>query len=189
MITAQQRALYDEVWTASPAYRDHSPGEHHLAMFLDMARPSPGQRVLDAGCGSGKGAVVLHRSGFRVALLDITDAGLMAEARPIGPFHHGCLWDDLTPLGRFDWAYCCDVLEHIPTEYTMLTIARLLAVASRGVYLSIALVPDQFGVWVGEPLHRTVQPFTWWRDRLRDLGTLIECRDCLLYGAYLVRAK
>jgi CRISPR/Cas system-associated exonuclease Cas4 (RecB family) len=42
------------------------------------------------------------------------------------------------------------------------------------VFLGIALVPDQFGVWMGTPLHLTVQPFTWWRDSLKELGTVVD---------------
>ncbi len=71
----------------------------------------------------------------------------------------------------------------------MLVISRLLHVARRGVFLSIALVPDEFGVWVGQPLHQTVQGFTWWRDRLNTLGTIKECRDLLTAGVYYVEPK
>lgn len=198
-----QRTLYDSVWTTSTEYGQNSPGENNIAMFLSMAgdRLVPGQLVLDAGTGSGKGALALAKAGFRVAMCDLTDSGLCDEAKAIGPCWLVSLWHDLRPVvyldrvarqdeserARFDWVYCCDVLEHIPTEYTMLTITRLLEVTRLGVFLAISLVPDNFGVWVGESLHRTVQPFTWWRDRLGDLGELVECRDCMTFGVYLVR--
>ncbi len=68
----------------------------------------------------------------------------------------------------------------------MLTVFRLLEVARRGVFLSIALEPDVFGAWVGKSLHQTVQSFTWWRDNLATLGTLKESRDLLNAGVFLL---
>lgn len=190
-VTAAERALYDEVWAHVDTYGDYSPGEARLPMFLAMTGATSG-RVLDAGCGSGKGALALKAAGFDVTLCDVTDAGLTDDARAL-PFVRVCLWADLSPIayvsGGFEYVYCCDALEHIPTEYTMLVLARLLAIADKGVFLSISLVPDQCGVWVGKHLHQTVQPFTWWRDRLSDLGVLVEARDLIDSGVYLVRAR
>lgn len=207
-VVEHQKRLYQEVWSTSASYGEMSPGFNNVGLFLSMAegRYAAGQTVLDAGTGSGKGAVALAKAGFSVSMCDLTCEGLTPEAEAVGPAFSGvCLWHDLAavvyldrvarqaeshePTERFDWVYCCDVLEHIPTEYTMLTISRLLEVARLGVFLSIALVPDDFGVWVGESLHQTIRPFEWWRDRLKDLGELVECRDCLLYGAYLVRPR
>jgi hypothetical protein len=88
-----------------------------------------------------------------------------------------------------DWVYCCDVLEHVPPQFTMLAIDQMLRVARLGVFLSIALVPDQFGVWVGEALHQTVQPFVWWRDSLREVGEVVDARDLLIHGVYVVRPR
>jgi len=187
-IVTEQRLVYESAWSL-PAYAAHSPGAQHVTLFQDMTDAAPGSTVLDAGCGSGKGAIALRSAGFTVTLSDFTRDGVVADARAL-PFREACLWH-LTPeqVGRFDYAYCCDVLEHIPTEYTMLVISRLLGVATRGVFLSIALVPDQFGAWVGHQLHQTVRDFVWWRDRLADLGRLVECRDLGHAGVYVVRAR
>lgn len=196
----RQAELYRDLWSNIEDYAKVSPGEDRVAMFQAMTGATSGT-VLDAGCGAGKGAVALAAAGFTVTLCDLTDAGLTVEALGVGPFFRTSLWHDLRPLvylahvaretppQPFEYVYCCDVLEHVPTEYTMLAISRLLEVSRRGLFLSIALVPDQFGVWAGEPLHQTVQPFTWWRDRLADLGELVESRDCLMSGVYLVRPR
>lgn len=195
-VIAAEREIYERTWQV-PGYADHSPGEAHVALFMDMAAPAPGSVILDAGCGSGKGALALTALGFPVVLTDLTADGLVAEARGL-PFFESCLWSPIGPTlapgvaGPFvqvPVVYCCDVLEHIPTEYTMLTIARLLERASEGLFLSIALQPDQFGVWVGRPLHQTVRDFSWWRDRIADLGVLVEARDLLNAGVYYVRPR
>lgn len=183
---------YEDVWASVDTYGDVSPGERRVPMFLEMSNAQPGDVVLDAGAGSGKGSVALAAAGLQVTMCDITDTGLTDEAREL-PFVEACLWKSLAHIyprglgGKFDYVYCCDVMEHVPPEYTMLVISRMLQVAGRGVFFSIALTPDQMGFWAGHPLHLTVQPFTWWRDHLRDLGELVECRDLLSSGVYFVR--
>jgi len=151
--------------------------------------------VLDAGCGAGKGALALAAEGYDVALTDQTDVGLLDEARRF-PFAEACLWSpqfrSQMPYrfgGAFDYVYCCDVLEHVPIEFTMLAIANLLSITRRGLFLHISTVPDVFGVRVGERLHKTVESFTWWRDRLRELGSVEDARDLIVSGAYWVEPR
>jgi 2-polyprenyl-3-methyl-5-hydroxy-6-metoxy-1,4-benzoquinol methylase len=189
-----ERDTYASLWSAVPAYGDHAPGEHYLPTFLDMAKPFAARTILDAGTGSGKGALALQRQGFDVRLCDVTDAGLVDEAKAL-PFTQACLWHDLSPITRAfghpgrtkaDYVYCCDVLEHIPPQFTMLVIDQMLRVAHLGLFLAVSLVPDQFGAWAGTSLHHTVQPFTWWRDSVQELGTIIEARDLLDNAVFLV---
>jgi 2-polyprenyl-3-methyl-5-hydroxy-6-metoxy-1,4-benzoquinol methylase len=187
-IQQRERATYEDIWSVDE-YARHSPGAAYVPLFLDMAQTTMRTSVLDAGCGTGKGALALQAAGFTVQLCDLTDAGLLPEARAL-PFTEVCLWDDLKRVVGFqDWVVCCDVLEHIPTPFTMLVIARLLEVARRGVFLSISLVPDQFGVWVGKPLHQTVQSFTQWQEQVSALATVKEARDLLHTGVFLLEPR
>jgi SAM-dependent methyltransferase len=145
--------------------------------------------VLDAGCGSGKGMIALRKAGFEdVHGCDLTDSGLIPEARGEFEFEHAVLWQDLykQDVDFVDWVYCTDVLEHIPTALTMLVVARLLEVAERGVFLTVSMVPDVMGFWIGKPLHETVQPFLWWRDHIKTVGRIVEARDLLTAAAFLV---
>lgn len=184
-IRTAEATLYADIWSSVPSYGDHAPGEHYLPLFLQMVGEARGT-VLDAGTGTGKGALALRAAGFDdVVCCDLTDAGLVPAARTL-PFRQACLWRDLHDVvanvgqwGRasVDYVYCCDVLEHVPPQFTMLAIDQMLRVAKRGLFLAVALVPDSFGVWTGTALHQTVQSFTWWRDSLRELGTVVEARD------------
>jgi SAM-dependent methyltransferase len=212
-LVAQERAIYDAMWGV-PDYAKTSPGEQLVPAFLEMSGAVPSgdpswferfpmghasrgwmaarktQTVLDAGCGSGKGAVMLAKAGFRVAMCDLTDTGLIDEAKPL-PFFPVCLWESIGaqvawPERQFDWVYCCDVLEHVPPTFAMLVVNRLLEVARKGVFLSIALQEDNFGVWAGRPLHQTVQNFVAWRNQLSAIGTVKESRDLLMNGLYFV---
>jgi 2-polyprenyl-3-methyl-5-hydroxy-6-metoxy-1,4-benzoquinol methylase len=186
-----ERATYAEMWASVPAYSVHAPGEQYLQIFQAFA--SPGATVLDAGTGSGKGAVALHRAGYIVGACDVTDAGLVDEARDL-PFMEACLWDVLMlgPVfdsGSCDWVYCTDVLEHIPPQFTMLAIHQMLRVAREGLFLTVSLVPDSFGVWAGKSLHQSVFPFSWWKEALNEVGTVVEARDLISNAVFVVRPR
>ena len=189
-VTTAERTLYEDLWSAVPKYADHAPGEHFLPLFLQTVGEARGH-VLDAGTGSGKGALALSRAGFRVTCCDVTDAGLVPDAKSL-PFYQACLWTNLRPItasGAFDWVYCTDVLEHVPPQFTMLAIHHMLRVARRGLFLSVSLVPDHFGVWAGQPLHRTVESFIWWRNSLGEIGNVVEARDLLSTAVFFVTSK
>lgn len=186
-IGASERALYERAW-AVREYATDSPGRAFLPAFLEMAGPELGlcDSVIDAGCGAGAGLEALREAGYaRLAGADLVDARQGPPATL--PFFEGPLWS--IACQPFDWVYCCDVLEHIPEEFTMLVVARLLDACAMGAFFSICLEPDGFGALVGEALHKTVRPFTWWRDRLAELGRIVECRDLLSHGLYLVEPR
>jgi SAM-dependent methyltransferase len=201
-ILQEEAALYSTAW-AMGGYGDFSPGERHAEIFSELV-PRPAT-VLDAGCGSGKGAAALLARGYHVAACDLTLDGvedLLDLAQRI-PITTACLWHDLSQVaymakaynptlfsGRgFDWAFCCDVMEHIEPQFTMLVVQQLLNIVQRGVFFSIALVPDQFGFFAGEPLHKTVQSFDWWKQSLGELGQVVDARDLGNTGTYLVMAQ
>lgn len=194
-MSLQQReaALYSEVFSSVADYTKFSPGEKYAEMFakqtLEYGLPSR-WTVLDAGCGSGKGALALQKLGFEVQLCDFTSDGLIPEAKAID-FTQVCLWDDVrNAVGRLtDFVYCTDVLEHIPPQFTMLVVQRLLSCAKLGLFLSISTTPDNFGVWVGKHLHQTVQPFMWWKENLAEIGRITDARDLLNNAVFFVEPR
>jgi SAM-dependent methyltransferase len=58
------------VATAKMAWTDRTEAEVDRA--LDMLRPTPGARILDLACGSGRHSIELARRGFAVAGADIS---------------------------------------------------------------------------------------------------------------------
>lgn len=201
-IQARERDTYESIWSGVSAYAEHSPGAEFVPVFLAEFSPKAGASVLDAGCGSGKGGLALAEAGLSVTLFDLTNAGLVPEAADL-PFREGSLWHPL-PLRRvhadrawaylhhpgipYDYVYCADVLEHIPPQFTALVLARLLDAAKAGVFLSISTVPDQFGVYIGKPLHQTVQSFVWWKQTIEAVGAeILDARDCLTTALFCLR--
>lgn len=191
----QETAKYERMWNEVEEYRKTSPGEALVGPALALLNLQPGTRIVDLGCGTGRAGLKFAQLMLFVTLIDATrDAldpevvtALEDEQSPI-EFQQACVWGNWPSLlvePRQDLVYCCDVLEHIPAEFTMLTVARCLEAAPR-VFLHISTEQDGFGLAIGEPLHLTVKPFTWWRDRLADVGKLLEARDLLASGLFLL---
>jgi len=195
-IQQRERQKYDDLLLSVEQYGAFSPAERYLPVFLSLIGEARGT-VLDAGCCTGKGGLFLQAHGFDVTLCDLTPSGLVDEARTL-PFVQGSIWQDLSSIARakghpcrtrFDYVVCCDVLEHLPTHFTMLAIEQLLRVTRHALFLSIGLVPDVFGVWTGTRLHQTVEPFQWWRDAIRELGHVTDARDLRESATFLVEPR
>lgn len=181
-VFAHEHEKYSKVWQLA-AYGDHSPGLEYVDLFWSIAKPAAGYSVIDVGAGSGAASRALQARGLIVEAFDITDAGWDSASMPNIPITFDCVWHGV-PRG-FDYAFCCDVMEHIPTEYVGLSIENILR-AARHAFFSVSFREDGFGRFVGEPLHLTVKPFTWWRDLFRELGKLEDARDLMGEGVFYV---
>ena len=103
-----------------------------------------GQRVLDAGCGTGALAVEAARRGAEVVAIDLS-ATLVNIARERTPEIPGGgsidfrVSDMLNPaLGRFDWVVAMDSLIHYLAPDMAEMIARLSERAERGMAFTFA---------------------------------------------------
>lgn len=182
-ITNAEREKYAEIWEYEE-YSRVSPGVYYSDLFFRMVKPTAGQSVLDVGAGGGAASRVLKDRGLSVKGFDITDVGWK---HPDIQLMLGCIWRDL-PVGSsppFDYAYCCDVMEHLPTEFTALSASEIIRTCGLA-FFSIAFHQEHYGYLVGKPLHLTVKKFEWWRDMMREVGTVHEARDLLDNGVFLV---
>ena len=89
-ILATERATYEEMWSGVGDYKNVSPGQKYLPIFLQIAQPGDRRdvTVLDAGTGSGKGALALYGAGFDVRIMPpaFASAPTHREAQKVEPF-------------------------------------------------------------------------------------------------------
>ncbi len=187
-VLAPERTKYDEIWSTPEYNASLSPGLENVERFMNVIKPALGASLIDIGCGTGKAGLEFERRGLQVSWMDLTAAALDADVDQ-GHFADGPVWGHAWRGMRpnsWDYGFCCDVLEHIPTEYTMLAVERILR-SCRTAWLQIAFKPDALGALIGKPLHLTVQPFTWWRDRIATLGSIMDARDLCGHGLFVVK--
>lgn len=182
---SEERAKYEEVWSYQSYRKSASPGLQHVDHFIEMAMPEPGSSVIDIGCGTGEAGLALAERGFNVWWLDITSKALSPKV-PRERFIEMPIWDHRWRMPTWwDYGFCCDVMEHIPTEFTMLALERVRCTCQTS-FFAIALRPDEFGSLIGYPLHLTVRSFAWWRDHLAEFGLVSDARDLCGDGVYVV---
>lgn len=181
-----ERAKYQDIWTF-PEYARHTASLDHVDHFMRIIQPPSLSTLIDLGCGSGAAGLEFKRRGLVVHWLDLTDAALADEV-PRDRFIEQPLWSNW-PNGKkvgWDYAFCIDVLEHLPTEYVMLVLDKIIN-SCRTSYLLISCMPDNFGQLIGKPLHLTVRPFEWWLERIASLGEVVDARDLTADGLFVVR--
>jgi SAM-dependent methyltransferase len=168
---------YGRIW-ALPEYRKVAPGETTAQEFLRQAKPRHGAHVLDFGCGTGRGALMLSLlGGCKVTMIDFVRNCLdpeIAGAVMTQPHALAFIKADLEqPLPiHAEYGFCSDVMEHIPPDKVDRVLTNLLT-AAQHVFFSISTVPDSCGALIGEELHLTVQPYGWWMQKLAERDAVI----------------
>lgn len=172
-----EREKYQRLWEHAQ-YREVAPGEHSATAFLAQARLPKDAEVLDFGCGTGRGALMIALFGAaKVRMLDFTDNCLDHEVKQATETQPDRIQFSVCDLTReipfhAPYGYCTDVMEHIPPEDVPKVLRNVLAAAEH-VFFQISCVDDVMGRLIGAPLHLTVQPAAWWAKQLTDLGAVI----------------
>ena len=171
-----EQEKYEKLWGGHPAYRAVAPGQLHADKFLEFAKPTAQQTIIDYGCGTGRGALAIQRGcGAAVTMLDFADNCLDRQvAKQLGERFRFCRHDLTKPLSEVaDLGYCTDVMEHVPPQDVDKVLTNI-GTAAKKVYFAISTVPDVMGALVGEPLHLTVESPFWWHDKLKEVGYRID---------------
>lgn len=162
-LSLREREKYEEIWTF-PEYR----GDHvtkHAREAIALMGAQAGDSIIDFGAGAGYASAHLLDSGFHVLAVDIAVNAMSPEIAPRVPRLIGNLWElPVDILG--DWGFCCDLMEHIPTEHVRDVLLRIRRSTRRSTYFGIALHPDKCGALIGKPLHLTVRDADWWLSEL-----------------------
>lgn len=163
-----EQAKYELMWT-HPEYREVAPGELCAQVFIDKFNPHG--KVIDFGCGTGRGALKLKEHGCDMLLLDFTDNSRDLPAKTL-PFKRADLTQPLE-IEPAEYGYCTDVMEHIEPEKVEDVINNIMAKCNK-CFFQISTVPDSMGVLIGQDLHLTVRPLVWWEDLFTSLGFSVE---------------
>jgi len=170
-VAQDERLRYERVWW-EPGYRVHSPGVRAIQQFglLDFFAANGVKSILDAGCGTGKASKMFQDDGrFVVRGIDIAANALEPDVNI--PFTRGCLWSPLDVGKEVDAVFCCDVMEHVPTDYVSKTLRVLRAVTTKLAFFGVCTVPDVWGKRVLKaPLHLTVKKKEWWMAQFVAAG-------------------
>ena len=161
-LTSEERLKYEKAWSL-PKYRNQSPGERSVEDFLTFYE---GGSVVDIGCGTGRASLKIKEAGVpEVKMFDIAE-NCLDENVPKDTLVLGCLWEDEIPSAA--WGFCCDVMEHIPEEKVDAALDNIKR-NTKNAYIRIHLGHDVFGpTYLKQPLHLTVQPVSWWMDKITD---------------------
>jgi len=72
-----------------------------------------------------------------------------------------------------EYGFATDVLEHIPGDKVGRVLDHILK-AAQHVFFSISTTKDHCGQLIGETLHLTVQPYSWWLQQFNE-------RECVIH--------
>lgn len=182
-VQLSEQEKYTLMWS-HPEYRRCVPGAQVAEQFLRLAQPHRGSTVIDFGCGTGEGALLItllsdaiFGSPVRVHMLDFArncldedvHNALTTQAHAIQFTQH-----DLTQPSPVTaaYGYCTDVMEHIPPESVDTVLTHILQ-AAQHVFFQISCVDDSCGVLIGEKLHLSVHPPAWWLSKFNDFKCTI----------------
>jgi SAM-dependent methyltransferase len=175
----EEEMKYVKSWKLD-AYRNYSPGEKLVPMFLELFQGGveKGTTIIDWGCGTGRASKLLYEAGFDVTMVDFAENCLDEEIKELAKDNPRLRFfkQDLTKKCDLEseYGFCTDVMEHIPTEDVDTVLNNILN-SSKFVYFQIATVPDGFGAHpdINEPLHLTVENYFEWLKRFHDLASVI----------------
>lgn len=170
-VNIHQVHIWDRNWSrVSPKemLADWSIMDQEIYQILRKEIDRPGQRILEAGSGSGKISLLLAQEGHRLTLIDYSQAAL-STSRTIyvsagveAEFVHGSILEMPFPDGSFDLVWNAGVLEHFSPEEQRQALAEMRRVCRPSGRI-ITLNPNarcllyRFGKWLAEK--RNVWPF------------------------------
>lgn len=166
-IAEKEHSKYRNLWLKNPDYREKSPFERDYLGIFENVFKDKSKKIVDFGCGCGRGALHLARLGFTVLMIDITEHALDPEVRMACDSMPNLTFLELNlihapfnmrKLG--DYFICADVIEHLPEPVIDKVVRYIYASTSSSGLMSVACFPDKT---FGANLHLTVKPAGYWQ--------------------------
>ena len=180
-----EKSKYEKMWEIDQ-YRTISPGENAAKLFVEVVKPQNGARIGDFGCGTGRGALEIDKLiNCDLTLIDFTTNSRDPEAQKFR-FVEADLTNPIPVMVRH--GYCCDVMEHIDPKDVDAVLHNILR-ACKDCFFQISTVPDIMGAEIGEQLHLTVEPHSWWKEKLSAYGEILWEQEENIASLFYVRSK
>jgi SAM-dependent methyltransferase len=149
-VYTQEDALIERWQWNDPALRNLS--DVVVRFVREVA--SPGQHVLDLGCGTGRLAADLAQAGFRVTGIDVEERAVAIGQRILArrglqvDLYAGDVHDQAHPVvaQQYDVIVCTEVLEHVDAWRELLARADALLRPGGILLISVPRDPAQFSV-------------------------------------------
>lgn len=122
-----------------------------LAEWIDAGTVPRGGTALDIGCGNGRNAVFLARSGFTVEGLDYSRAAVdWAEQRTRAAgvdirLHHASVFEFDLPAGHYDLIYDSGCFHHMPPHRRDGYVSRVAAALKPGGWFGMTCFRPEGG--------------------------------------------
>ncbi|MGB7803549.1 class I SAM-dependent methyltransferase [Buttiauxella sp.] len=96
---------------------------------------SPGARVLDAGCGSGRDAKAFHEMGYQVDAFDASSEMVALASQHTGLSVQQMTFSDVDAQQQYHGIWCCASLLHVPAQELPTVIQKLAnALKTSGIW-------------------------------------------------------
>ena len=161
---------FEGLWS-NKEFRSNSLGERYVTQAYHCLGCSPGESIVDYGCGTGRAAKKFALKGLNVTALDIAknclDPKIQEDPKDSNKelfvFKQGNIWNFKGMYVGGDYAFVANVLEHLPEEKIESALVNIETHTSKAVYLVIATYPE---MRLDKELHLTVKPEYWWKQLL-----------------------
>ena len=156
---------YKRMWER-PEYRHYSPAQSLFPKIVAAFDASMIQKkLIDYGTGTGRMALMFQQMSVDVLALDFADNCMDPEPAAKVNLKVCNLWEPIQIKKKADFGTCIDVMEHIPTDKVDAVLQNIASTCNKCVF-HIAYEADNMGTLIGEPLHLTVRPASWWQQKL-----------------------
>lgn len=181
LLQDEERLKYEKVWTYD-FYRDQADGLGVVDYAYHYLGCRPGDTLIDWGCGKGTPAAKFAAHGMKVTGFDIAHNCLDKDVAL--SLVVGCLWDpDLDlKLPIADFAFCTDVLEHVPPARLDRALKNISAHTYKAAFIQVCTTADTAGAKMDPPakLHLSVYPAPIWESKLCRYWTRVD--ECPMVG-------
>ena len=149
--------LYDKKYFSSRNYGRQNWGEG----TYDLIKELKVQSLIDVGCGRNNFVQWAREQGIEATGVDIASG----KADVICPAHSLPFADK-----QFEYLTSFDMMEHILPQEVDEVLDEFNRVTSKGFLFHIAYRESRVKVF-GKQLHLTVEPESWWIEKIEKFGT------------------